>query len=89
MRIIVTSIIAAVLLAVSAGAALSTAQKPVYQTRAMPSVRIDDPGNNLVGADWSGLPKATPNGTKAWHRAWGGHEDGWIFNARWRRRCAV
>ena len=69
MRIIVTSIIAAVLLAVAAGAALSTAQKPVYQTRAMPSVRIDDPGNNLVGADWSGLTKLAASGTKVSHAA--------------------
>jgi uncharacterized protein involved in exopolysaccharide biosynthesis len=69
MRIIVTSIIAAVLLAVGAGAVLSSAQKPVYQTRAMPSVRIDDPGNNLVGLDWSGLPKAAASGTKVSHAA--------------------
>ena len=67
MRIIVTSIVVAVLLATAAGAVFSMAQKPVYQARAMPSVRIDDPGENLVGPDWSGLHKITPNGTKVSH----------------------
>jgi hypothetical protein len=67
MRIIVTSMVVAVLLASAAGAVLSTAQKPVYQGRAMPTVRIDDPGENLVGPDWSGLYKTAPNGTKVSH----------------------
>jgi hypothetical protein len=64
MRIIVASIVASVLLAVGAGVALSLAQKPVYQARAMPSVRLDDPGENLVGPDWSGLNKVPQDATK-------------------------
>jgi hypothetical protein len=55
MWIITISIVAAVLLASGALLALSAAQKPVYEARTMPTVRIDEPGQNLVGPDWSGL----------------------------------
>jgi hypothetical protein len=60
-RVIVTSILAAVLLALGAGVLLSLSQKPVYQAEAPPSVRIGDPGHNLVGPDWSGLYKSPPD----------------------------
>jgi hypothetical protein len=61
MRIIVTSILAAVVLAIGAGLILHRMQKPVYQVDAMSTVRISDPGTNLVGPDWSGLPKVARN----------------------------
>jgi uncharacterized protein involved in exopolysaccharide biosynthesis len=56
MQIILASIVIAVLLAVGAGIVLSQMQEPVYEAQAMPTVRLDDPGHNLVGPDWSGLP---------------------------------
>ena len=62
MRVIATSILVAVLLAVGAGLVLSAAQKPTYQARAMPTARVGDPGENLVGRDWSGLHKAAHKG---------------------------
>jgi hypothetical protein len=64
MQIIVTSIVVALLLAAGAGLVLSGTQKPTYQARVMPSVRIDDPGENLVGPDWSGLSRPAQNATK-------------------------
>jgi len=64
MRIMVTSIVAVVVLAVAAGLILAIIQKPTYEARALPTVRIDDPGHNLVGSDWSGLYKSlTPKPT--------------------------
>jgi hypothetical protein len=62
MKIVLTSIVVAVLLAAGVGYLLSTMQKPVYEARAAPSVRIGDPGHNLVGPDWSGLNRT--NGGK-------------------------
>jgi uncharacterized protein involved in exopolysaccharide biosynthesis len=64
MRIIVASIVAALLLAAGAGLVLSRTQRPTYQARAMPTVRIDDPGENLVGRDWSGLNGSAQKATK-------------------------
>jgi hypothetical protein len=58
MRILVTSIVVAVLLAAGAGLILSTMQRPVYEVQAGPSVRLDDPGYNLVGPGWNGLGRA-------------------------------
>jgi hypothetical protein len=55
MGILVISIIAAILLAVSAGLVLSTSQRPAYEARVLPTVRLDDPGHNLVGRDWTGI----------------------------------
>jgi uncharacterized protein involved in exopolysaccharide biosynthesis len=60
MRIILASIMAVILLAVAAGLIFARTQKLVYEARALPTVRIDDdPGHNLVGPDWSGLPTSS------------------------------
>jgi hypothetical protein len=68
MPIILTSSIVAVLLAVSVGLALTRMQQPAYVAKAMPeTVRIDDPGHNLVGPDWSGLNKPPQNATQVSH----------------------
>jgi hypothetical protein len=64
MRILVTSIVVAVLLAAGAGLILSTLQRPVYEVQVPPSVRLDDPGHNLVGPDWTGLGRANETGAK-------------------------
>lgn len=55
MRVILTSIVVAVLIAVAAGLVMGSGQKAIYQAQEMPAVRIGDPGHNLVGPDWSGL----------------------------------
>jgi hypothetical protein len=64
MKIIVMSIVVALLLAAGAGLILSVAQKPVYEVYASPSVRLGDPGHNLVGPDWSGLNRANELNTQ-------------------------
>jgi hypothetical protein len=62
MRVILGGIAIALLVAVSAGAVLFSAQKPIYEAVHMPSVRLgNDAGDNLVGADWSGLYKTSPD----------------------------
>jgi hypothetical protein len=54
MKIIVISIVVAALVAAGAGLILSLAQEPAYEAYTLQSVRLDDPGYNLVGPDWSG-----------------------------------
>jgi len=44
------------MLALAAGTAFYVVQTPVYESQPMPSVRVGDPGDNLVGSDWSGNP---------------------------------
>lgn len=56
MRTILSGIVVAVVLAALAGIAYSAAQKPAYELQPMPSVRVGDPGNNLVGESWGGNP---------------------------------
>jgi hypothetical protein len=56
MRIILASTLAAAALALGAGLLLFAAQKPAYQAATTPTVRIGDPGDNLVGPDWWGVP---------------------------------
>jgi hypothetical protein len=57
MSALLTSILVAIALAAGTGLLLYNMQKPVYYTGAKPTVRISDPGDNLVGPDWSGLYK--------------------------------
>jgi hypothetical protein len=54
MRVFLISVVAAVLIACGAAAVLQSLQKPAYEAFREPSVRLDDPGYNLVGRDWSG-----------------------------------
>lgn len=64
MRVVLTSIVIAVLLAAGVSFAFYGTQKPVYEVEVAPTVRIGDPGHNLVGPDWSGLPKPAQNTTR-------------------------
>ncbi len=52
-----TSVLSGILLAVGIGViaslALSEAQRPAFDTFVTPSVRLGDPGSNLVGPEWS------------------------------------
>lgn len=57
MRVILTSIVLAAAMALAAGLGLNWSQQPIYQTQPVPSVRIGDPGTNLVGQSWSGNPQ--------------------------------
>jgi hypothetical protein len=64
MKIIVTAIVASFLVAAGVGLILSATQKPVYEVHSFPSVRLDDPGHNLVGPDWSGLNRVSETSTE-------------------------
>jgi len=61
MRIILAGIFLSVLIAAAVGYGLFSTQKPIYEAFARPSVRLGrEAGDNLVGPDWSGLYKTTP-----------------------------
>jgi hypothetical protein len=64
MKIIVTASVASFLLAAGVGLVLSAMQKPVYEVHSLPNVRLDDPGHNLVGPDWSGLNRGSETSTE-------------------------
>lgn len=57
MLTILSGLIVALVFAGLAGVAYSRAQRPVYEAQSMPSVRVGDPGSNLVGQNWTGDPK--------------------------------
>jgi hypothetical protein len=84
MNIIMTSVVTSVLLAAGAGLIFSMTQKAVYEVQAVPSVRLDDPGHNLVGPDWSGLNRTSAN-DKVLRSTWCAPE-GLIT---WRLLCAT
>lgn len=48
------SVLSAIALALVAASALYVVQRPAYLSHDLPSVRVGDPGENLVGPDWSG-----------------------------------
>jgi hypothetical protein len=54
-KVILSSIVASVLLAVVASFLLGEAQEPAYQAFATSSTRVGNPGDNLVGSTWNGL----------------------------------
>jgi hypothetical protein len=56
MPAILSGIALAVVLAVLAGMAFNASQEPVYRAQPMESVRVGDPGHNLVGPNWTGNP---------------------------------
>jgi hypothetical protein len=60
MGVILGGALAAVVLAVGAGYVLRSYQEPAYERYTTPSVRVGDPGENLVGRDWSGEPLGVP-----------------------------
>lgn len=61
MRAILIAIVSAVVIAAAVGYPLFTSEKPIYETLAEPaSVRLGDPGENLVGPNWWGLYPVTP-----------------------------
>lgn len=54
MRAILSGIAVALVLAVLAGFVLAEVQKPSFEAYLTPSVRLGDPGHNLVGQNWTG-----------------------------------
>jgi hypothetical protein len=59
MKVIFASVLIAILIAVAAGFILNSLQRPAYEAYSTSSTRVNEPGHNLVGANWSGDP-ATP-----------------------------
>ena len=57
MKIIATSIAAALVLSLAAAYVLGTTQRPAYEAYATSSTRVGNPGDNLVGGSWTGLSK--------------------------------
>ena len=57
MGVVIFGIVAAILLAVGAGAYLTSEQeRPAWQVYSTSSTRVGDPGFNLVGKNWTGEP---------------------------------
>ena len=58
LRIVVLGAIGAVVIAIIVSLVLGTRQRTAYESFATESVRVGDPGHNLVGPDWSGAASA-------------------------------
>ncbi len=56
MGVILAGIVATVVLAVGAGVILRGEQQPAYEVYSTGSTRVGDPGDNLVGPQWTGEP---------------------------------
>lgn len=65
MRVFFSGLVAAIVLGVAAGVILRGAQDPVYESYSSSSVRIGEPGDNLVGRSWSGNPSVSAQGSRA------------------------
>jgi hypothetical protein len=55
MRALLAGIVVAVLLAIGIGYFFPLTPEPAWQAYSSSSVRVDDPGTNLVGPRWTGL----------------------------------
>lgn len=62
MSAIVSGIVAAVVLAIIGAFVLSSIQEPAYRAYSTSSTRVDDPGYNLVGEQWTGNPPVPAKG---------------------------
>ena len=56
MKVILASILTAVVLAIGASFVLNATQRPAYQVYSTSGARVGDPGHNLVGPDYSAKP---------------------------------
>ena len=65
MRVLLSGIVTAIVIAVVAGIAFRAAREPVHEVYAAPSVRLQDPGTNLVGKAWTGNPAVTSDERRA------------------------
>lgn len=58
MKMIFGAIAVAIVIGVGAALVLNTRDRPAYEAySADSSVRVGDPGHNLVGENWSGNPR--------------------------------
>ena len=62
MKVILGSVLVALVIGAAAAFILNTAQRPAYEAYATSSTRVGEPGHNLVGQAWSGNPGRPPNG---------------------------
>jgi hypothetical protein len=62
MRMILTGIVLAIVIAVGAGYVLQAQQELSWQFFSTDSTRVGDPGNNLVGRNWTGEPRGSSTG---------------------------
>ena len=56
MKMVVLGVVVAIVLAGVVSLVLGTRQRTAYESFATESVRVGEPGHNLVGSDWSGNP---------------------------------
>jgi hypothetical protein len=54
MKMILVSVLIALVLSVAAALVLDSTQRPAYEAYATSGTRVGDPGHNLVGQNWSG-----------------------------------
>jgi hypothetical protein len=57
MKMILASLLAAIVIAVAAAFILNTTQRPAYEAYATSGADVRDPGHNLVGENWTGNPQ--------------------------------
>jgi uncharacterized protein involved in exopolysaccharide biosynthesis len=62
MKVIFGSILIALVIGIVAALVLNMAQRPAYEVYSTISVRVGEPGHNLVGENWSGNPERPRNG---------------------------
>jgi hypothetical protein len=62
MKVIFGSILIALVIGIVAALVLNMAQRPAYEVYSTTSVRVGEPGHNLVGENWSGNPERPRNG---------------------------
>jgi hypothetical protein len=60
MKTFLASVVAVLLLAVAASSILDRFQEPSHRAFQTSGARVDHPGDNLVGPDWSGLAPVPP-----------------------------
>lgn len=63
MRMILTGIVLAIVIAVGAGYLLQAQQETSWQFFSTDSTRVGDPGHNLVGQNWTGEPGNSATGS--------------------------
>ncbi|KAA2237168.1 hypothetical protein [Salinarimonas soli] len=56
MKVIIASAVAALVLGIGSALILNAVQEPAYEAFATTGARVGQPGENLVGQNWSGNP---------------------------------
>ena len=62
MKVILASVLIAIAIGIAAAFVLNNTQRTAYEVYSTQSVRVGDPGHNLVGENWSGQPERPRNG---------------------------